>query len=983
MGDAGKKVASAVSAVLRTASICMPFSICAAPTVLAEPGGLAVIKADIPAQSLARALQAIAEQTGLELAYVAAVVRDKRSRAVTAGLPVGQALLSMLNGTGLKFEYITPTSIRILGIPPTSFRPASAAAEGAFPDVIVTANRRDEALQNVPITLEVLTGARLSNLNATTFEDFMGELPTVTAHGVGPAQNNIYVRGLATGEYPNQAAGTNGVFPNVAIYLDEQSAQLPGRNLDVYAVDLERIEVLEGPQGTLFGAGAQAGVLRYITNHPKIDVTEGEVNATAAMTAHGAGGRGINGVINLPLIPDRLAVRAVIYNERRGGYIDNTLATFARANTDRSINYANYPVGCGATGAPACQVPPNSVVINNSSLVANDINPVTYNGLRIEALLQFHDDWTVLLAQSYQAMEADGVFAEEAVNALGESQRRLTVQLFNESYNKDRFENTALTIAGRLGDIKLLYAGSYLVRNVEQVQDYTNYARGAIYVDYYQCVNPGASAASARCFSPSSTWHDRTRNTHLSQELRLSTPDEWQIRGVGGLFYEDYKIHDQGDWYYLTALPYFSPIGPPTGYFTGNDTFVPYPVTSNNPNVRALGDGFFNDVTRGYTQKAAFASIDMELVPQRLSVTAGTRYFDTRDTEVGAEVTSFGCRLYDNSFPPPVSPCIDHSYFINLNALGLARGYAGFRSRGNLSWRPNNDLLLYYTWSQGFRAGGYNRSSGPPTYSPLFPMDHSAYQTQARENGGWSPPRSYAPDNLTNNEVGWKSRWLDERLEWNGAIYQEDWAHAQYSLDAALLGGATLNGGNYRVRGFETTLRSRISNGLTLEAGGAWNHSELVRETTFYWADGKPIDFRLLQIASGETLSNPAGVRGSPLAGAPSLRGHLSARYETDFGSYHSFAQIGTIYQSRSLANTDRLGLDLQGTHTAYTLPSFISFDAALGFGVNSWLVQLNGENLSDTRAQLYANYSLNYEAITISRPRTLGLRVSYKFRGA
>ncbi len=140
--------------------------------------------------------------------------------------------------------------------------------------------------------------------------------------------------------------------------------------------------------------------------------------------------------------------------------------------------------------------------------MANDINPVTYTGLRVEALYQFNEDWNALLAQSYQNMEADGVFAEMAANSLGEPQPDLSVQLYNPSYDKDKFENTALTINGRVGALKLVYAGAYLVRNVEQVQDYTNYARG-LYVDYYQCVNPGPTPATAQCFTPSSTWHDR------------------------------------------------------------------------------------------------------------------------------------------------------------------------------------------------------------------------------------------------------------------------------------------------------------------------------------------------------------------------------------------------------------------------------------------------------------------------------------------
>ena len=128
----------------------------------------------------------------------------------------------------------------------------------------------------------------------------------------------------------------------------------------------------------------------------------------------------------------------------------------------------------------------------------------------------------------------------------------------------------------------------------------------------------------------------------------MSTPDDWRIRGVGGLFYENYRIQDQVDWFYLTALPYFNPIGPPTGYYTSSGAFVPGPVTSNNPNVRPPGDAFFNDITRGYTQKAAYTSVDFELIPKALTLTAGTRYFRTDTSEVGSTVGSHGCQLIFN-----------------------------------------------------------------------------------------------------------------------------------------------------------------------------------------------------------------------------------------------------------------------------------------------------------------------------------------------
>jgi iron complex outermembrane recepter protein len=971
-------IATAVAAVLRTLAICTPVALAGAQAASVQGAEPATLAADIPTQSLARALEAFASQTGLQIAYVSGVVRNQKSHAVPAGVSEQEGLTRLLQGTGLKFEYLTSHSVRILAAVSSPNTTAMASSGDQLAEVIVTANRREENLQDVPITIQVLTSAELSRLNVTTFDDFVSYLPGITAHGVGPSQNNIYIRGLGTGDFANQAAGSNGSFPNVAIYLDEQSAQLPGRNLDIYATDLERIEVLEGPQGTLFGAGAQAGVLRYITNKPKLNVTDANVSAGYASTAHGDPSSALQAMINIPVIPDRLAVRGVIYDEKRGGYIDNIPATFTRANTDRSISYAGG------------HVPANSVVINNAPVVGDNINPVTYSGIRVEALYQFDDDWNALIAQSYQNMEANGVFAEMAEDSYDKPQPDLTAQLYNPSYDKDRFENTALTIEGRVAALKLVYAGAYIVRNVEQVQDYTAYAHSGHYVDYYQCVNPGPTPAAAKCFTPSSTWRDVERNTHLTQELRLSTPGEWRVRAISGLFYENYRIQDQGDWFYLTAFPYFNPVGPPTGYFTyqGKQVcgctpgamFVPDPPTLNNPNVRPLGDAFFNDITRGYRQKAAYVSVDVDLLPQVLTLTAGTRYFSINTSEVGVIAGSFGCQLASD----PPNPCIDHNNFNNLNQEGLDQTYSGFRGRANLSWKASEDALLYYTWSQGFRAGGFNRSFGTPSDSPLaYASDPEPWQAQAHTHGGWTGPLAYGPDTLTNNELGWKTTWLGERLQWNGAVYQEAWNHAQIDAFATqLLSGETINGGNYRVRGLETFVQTRVAAGLTLESGVAWNHSELVKEAAFFWADGTPINFSSLQTSTGQKLANPAGTIGSSLAGAPTFQGNFLARYEFALDAYRAFAQVGVVHQSDSLSTTDRLSLDLQGNSIAYDLPAFTTYDAALGAGKDGWLIQAYGENLTDTRAQLFANYSLGYKAVTVNRPRSIGLRFSYKVSG-
>jgi outer membrane receptor protein involved in Fe transport len=977
-----------VAAALRTLSVCAPSVLMGAATAFAQSVELTSLAADIPAQSLAPALKAFARQTGLQLIYVSDVVRDHTSRAVPAGLRAHEALSRMLEGTGLSFEYLTAGSIHILAghAGPPKRASEKIQRSGPLQDVIVTANRREESAQNVPITLQVISGATLAKLNVANFDDVVTYLPGVTAHGVGPGQSNIYVRGLATATAGVQASGALGSFPNVAVYLDEQSAQLPNRNLDLYAADLDRIELLEGPQGTLFGAGAEAGVLRYITRKPQVDQTEVKVNAGYATTQHGAPSTSLDVTLNLPLIPDRFAIRGVIYSEHRGGYIDNLAATFARAPTDGDI--VRYFGG---------HVPTDSVGINNFNIAAHQINPVVYSGVRIEALYRFNDAWDALIARSNQSIEADGVFTEMAANALGQPQPDLSVQLFNPSYDKDRFENTALTINGRIGALQLLYSGSYLLRTVEQVQDYTQYLRAG-FAAYYQCVLPGPTTAAAQCFTPSSTWHEFERNTHLSHELRLSTPRESRLRGLVGVFYENYKIAEQVDWYYLTALQRFHPIGPPTGYYTldgsrllpngaqvafdsaGGVVLVPAPVTSNNPSIRPLGDAFFDDITRGYRQAAAYASVDVELMPKALTLTLGARYSSTETSEVGSSVGSVGCgQLF---YPTSPDPCLNHSHFTNIDAQHLDKTYSGFNSRANLSWKVTEDALLYYTWSEGFRAGGFNRAPFAASYDSPLSANNLPWQVQAGRHGGYVGSVDFAPDTMVNNEVGWKTSWMDRHLQWNGTLYQENWNQTQIVLgqlsDTNL--HATVNGGNYRVRGVESSGVARLTPGLTVEIGAAWSQSALVRQATFLWRDQTPIDFGALHDSQNRPVPNPSGTLGSRLAGAPSFQGNLRARYEFPWGSYDAFAQIAFAHQSRSVTTTLDNPIDLQGNSTAYELPAFTTCSTAVGLSKDAWHVQLYGENISDTRAQLYANYTQFYKAITVNRPRTIGLRFGYSF---
>ena len=145
-----------------------------------------------------------------------------------------------------------------------------SSAQATIEEIVVTSRKKSESLQDVPLSVSTLTEESLEQSGINTFEDYLLQLPGVTAGGSGPGQNTIYIRGLASTTPNLTTAGVAGLAPNVSFYLDEQPLAQPGRNLDVYAADVARIEVLAGPQGTLFGASSQAGVVRMITNKPKL-----------------------------------------------------------------------------------------------------------------------------------------------------------------------------------------------------------------------------------------------------------------------------------------------------------------------------------------------------------------------------------------------------------------------------------------------------------------------------------------------------------------------------------------------------------------------------------------------------------------------------------------------------------------------------------------------------------------------------------------
>ncbi len=889
-----------------------------------------------------------------------------------------------------KLSYAIATILGGVSFGASAAAPTSAAADNGaemLQPITVTAQRRSQSMQDVPISMQAFTSQTLKQLNIATFDDYIKYLPNVSTANSGPGQNEVFMRGLSAGAQGSQGSGSTAFFPNVAIYLDNQSGQLPNRNLDIYAADLNRIEVLEGPQGTLFGAGAEAGVIRYITNEPKLNVTEGNATAGYGVTAHGDPNSNLSAVLNLPLIADKAAIRAVIYTDSRGGYIDNVPATFTRKNTDLGIGYAYDPAVAGQCpdGLPNngnC-VPPGSPVINNNSIAGRAINPVTYQGGRIEALYKFNDDWDVLITQSYQNMNSQGVFYQQPFSSDGAPLAPLEVTLFNSSYDKDRFENTAWTLNGKFGPLKAVYTGGYLVRHVEQVGDYTNYARG-VYADYYQCYGPGSSAASnlaPTCYSPSATWRSLERNEHMQHEFRVSTPDEGRLRGIAGLYYEDNKLFDQTAWQYKTmpACTSNGAAGTPgnSGCLSNVGTYAGSSV--ENPGVLNDNTSFAQDTRRETKQFAIFASVDFDLIPKVLTATVGTRHFKFDNSAGGSVLSSFYC--FEQG--APAGGCQGAASH-NLDAQNLRDSESGYKSRANLTWHVTPDVMLYYTWSQGFRPGGFNQIGGLQG----IPGPDGQWQYQV--------PAAYRSDQLTNNEIGWKTEFLDHRLQWNGAVYRENWNDVQIAFFNPGIHLTNIyfdtNGQNFLVKGVETSLVARVAPGLTLQGAASWNQSRQTNSPALVDTNPASVNFgKPITQTCGATcsaLTDPFGPSGAPSANSPPIQFSLRARYDWALADYdwfvqagaahtgHSYTQTGTAQTlAQSLANGGGISGRLRWENPAYT-----TYDASIGISKDAWNAQVYAENLSNSHASVNTNSDQFIQAQTVLRPRILGLSFGYKF---
>jgi outer membrane receptor protein involved in Fe transport len=328
-------------------------------------------------------------------------------------------------------------------------------------EVVVTAQKRSQSLQDVPISIDVLGAAELENLGVTDLEDFVQMMPSANYTSLGPGSGDIYIRGISSG-------GENalGSTPNVAVYLDEQPVTAVNSYLNPHIYDVARIESLAGPQGTLFGANSQSGSIRIITNKPDPSKFEASYDLEGNSVEDGDIGYLFEGMVNIPL-GDRAAVRLVGFHKEDAGFIDNVAGSY-------TFNNAN--VRAGLTD-PAAIAEAADITITNDNVAKDDFNEATTQGLRAALGIDLNDNWTMTATVMRQELDSKGVWDHDPTE-VGD----LEVVRFLPDSNEDEWTQSSLVVEGQIGGMSLTYAGSYMEREVEGRADYSLYSDFSILV---------------------------------------------------------------------------------------------------------------------------------------------------------------------------------------------------------------------------------------------------------------------------------------------------------------------------------------------------------------------------------------------------------------------------------------------------------------------------------------------------------------------
>ncbi|HEX9706275.1 MAG TPA: TonB-dependent receptor [Steroidobacteraceae bacterium] len=815
-------------------------------------------------------------------------------------------------------------------------------------EVVVTAQKRVQSLQDVPISIDALGEEKLKELNVQNFKDYVQFLPSVTMQpsiGAGSGYSLVYMRGIATGG-DGQATTSQ---PSVGMYLDEQPITTVQGNLDVHLYDIARVEALAGPQGTLYGASSQAGTIRIITNTPDPTGFAAGYALETNMIDGDDVGYVAEGFVNLP-IGDNAALRLVGWSVTDAGWIDNKAAT------------RTYSIDQSTTA--------DDFTSNNAAFVEDNYNTIDTIGARAALRINLGENWAVTPSLMYQKMEQEGSWGDDLrdVRATGD----YAVAHFRDEFVNDEWYQAGLTIEGSIGSLDIVYSGNYLDRDQDGAFDYSDYSF------YYD--NLYTTGYFARLFvdndgnqlNPDAGFENNDYYSKTSHELRISTPQDKRVRGLLGFFYQK-QYHD-----------FYQPFGLIEGLADVRE------MNSQEPGGpgRYADYVYLNSMDRTDRDEAVFGQIAFDIT-DKLELSLGARYFEPEVTvkgffgfglgfgpgrAPGTDDSDYQCIAFDAAgdciavdLNQPLEPgdpanggsgafeptgqawsrngewrCLSQADRKDAPCVDVDKGISESDSvyRVNLSWKATDTSMLYATWSEGYRPGGINRN-------PFA--------------------GEYISDFLTNTELGWKTRFADDRLQFNGAVFLEEWDDIQISFQGANGITQVANGPNAEVQGIETQLDWLPTDSLRLGVSLAYYDSELKDDYVDFDAQGNVVN-----------INAP---KGTPLPITPDFKGNLIGRYTFPLGGFDAHLQGAVAYQASRLSN-----LNLADAAVYGDIPSSTFLDLAFGVENDKYAIELFVSNATDEDAPLYVTSECTPQVCggqnygVKSRPRTIGIRFSQDF---
>jgi outer membrane receptor protein involved in Fe transport len=652
--------------------------------------------------------------------------------------------------------------------------PANSSAENSgLEEIVVTAEKRESTVQATPIAMTALSAGDLSEQNITSIQDLVGAIPGISLRTAGPGQTEYEMRGLAS---------SGGSVATVGFYLDEtplsaSAVALNGRTvIDADLFDLNRTEVLRGPQGTLYGAGSMGGTIKLVTNPPKLQTLEGAAEVDASQTTGGStNGRG-SLMLNIPL-GDIASLRFVTTDKYISGWIHRYV--IAPGQFPFPTNFGNCGVYYCTRGdvqdAPIAQDHANS-------------NLERFISSRASLLVQPSDALSITGNFMYQRIDADGY-----ANFQSPPGNEAIYQPYDikEPYY-DSFHLWSLKVSYDMSFANLTSASSYWQRDVYQSTDSTEALQN---IFNYTAFVPNLYSENDR------TWQ-------IAQELRLTSRGEGDFQWVGGLYYSNlhsgYVTQNQTVGFVTTPVcPLPGLGGNPAlgGHCAPGSTFLyAPPVTGPNPEGIMFNDNNPNILS----QKAIFGETSYKLTPT-LKLTTGLRFYKFN---IGNNANQAGLGTASGD----ATPTIDSASGSNTSLL----------PKVNLSYEPSSDLTLYGTISKGSRPGGVNLPI------PLVPFSQGAFYYCGPGTGPsylTSQPAYYAPDDIWSAEMGEKARFADRRFTVNADVFYVKWHNIQQLVVLSCGYPYNTNVGDAKTYGPELEMAAKVTDAITAELSAAYTQA--------------------------------------------------------------------------------------------------------------------------------------------------------------